>query len=147
SSRWLLVPGVADSLRRATGGRGRSVAVSLKERSAVLVTGQEPDLAVWYDEDQPAMTTGSSYVDALPRWLFELERTAPVAGRLSEVWRPAGAELLARLTGGGDDQPGEGPGVGGLGKTFPHDLGRAADPAKALVATPMGTDLVFDTAE
>jgi hypothetical protein len=147
SSRFLLAPGVADALRSATGGRGRSVAISLKERSAILVAGQQADLAIWYDETQPAMTTSRFFVDKVPDWLVAFGRQHPISARFNEVWEPTDAELLARLTGNVDDGVGEGPGEGGLGSRFPHVPARATRPEVALVTTPMATDLLFDTAE
>jgi hypothetical protein len=147
SSRWLLAPGIADALRAATDGRGKSVAISLKERAAILGLGRSPDAAIWYDERQPAMTTSRAYARSEPTWLLDLERTHPVSERFGDVWKPRDAALLAKLTGVPDDAPGEGEGEGGLGHTFPHVLAAGGKPALALVNTPTGTDLLFDTAE
>jgi hypothetical protein len=143
----LLVPGIADSLRSATGGRGRSVAISLKERSAILMTGQQPDRAIWYSDRQPAMTTSTAYGAAPPAWLVRFGVEHPIGARLNEVWEPGDPVALARHSGVLDAAPGEGEAEGGLGTTFPHVPARAPAPALALLSTPMATDLIFDTAE
>jgi predicted AlkP superfamily pyrophosphatase or phosphodiesterase len=141
----LAVMGVADSLREATGGRGKAISISWKERSAILATGQRPDLAIWYDADQPAMTTSRYYTGEPPAWLLELARAHPIAPRLEAVWTPLAGVDHAKLTSVPDDNPGE---AGGhdFGATFPHRLADARTPAKALRATPFADELVLETA-
>lgn len=146
SPRALLVDGIADALERATGGAAVTVGVSLKPRSAILPLGRHPDLAVWYDAEQAAMTTSTYYAASLPPWLNRLARERPASRFFREVWQPGDAKLLAELAGGPDDQPGD-TGDEGFAATFPHPMASMASPAAALVATPYGTELVFETAE
>src|SRR5262249_21958044 len=53
----LRVDGIGDALHAATGGRGKAVGVSIKNRAAIFATGRHADLAVWYDAGQRAFTT------------------------------------------------------------------------------------------
>ncbi len=145
SSVQLLVEGVGDVLLRETGGRARAVAVGLKDCSTVLVLGQHPSLAVFYDPSQPAMTTSAYYAKTPPPWLVDLARKHPVSAHEGDVWKPTDAELLRKATGINDDAPGEG-GAYGLGPTFPHRLATSTNPAKALRETPAGNDIVFEAA-
>ncbi len=144
SSQQLAVDGLADVLRRARGGRALSIAIALKQRAAILALGRRPDLAVWYQPDQGAMTTSSFYAAQPPAWLVDLAEDHP-GSALSWAWTPTDPALLARVTGLPDDAPGEANGYD-LGTTFPHDLAATGDPAGALRATPMGDQLVLDTA-
>jgi hypothetical protein len=59
------------------------------------------------------------------------------------VWTPL--PETPRLAGIADDAPGE-LGEKGFGPTFPHALDATKDPAQAIFATPLGNELVLDTA-
>jgi len=147
SSHRLLAPGIADALAAGTDGRGRTVTVSLKDRSAIFMAGQANALPLWLDSSQPAITTSDLYAASLPRWLVDLEGQHPLATRLQEEWVPGDPALLAELTGNVDEGPGEGPSDGGLGTHFPHAPATAASPWGAFGATPAANDLAFDVAE
>ncbi|WP_428266568.1 alkaline phosphatase family protein, partial [Haliangium sp.] len=126
----LRVDGLAEMLARARGGRARSVSISLKDRAAAFVAGRHPDLAVWYDDDQAAMTTSRFYAPTLPPWLRALHEQGLVASRLDWVWTPLPELDHLALTGGPDVAPGESTGDL-LGPGFPHDLARSPAPATA----------------
>ena len=141
----LAVEGVAGALRRATDGKGKSVSIAVKPRGAVFALGRRPDLAIWYDDDQPAMTTSRYYAERLPDWLGRLAVERPIGPRLGTVWDPTPTIDFAAITGIPDMGVGEGPGYG-LDTTFPHDLGESRVAAKALRTTPLGDELVFEAA-
>jgi len=145
SSLPLRVDGVADVLRRARPGRSKSVAVSLKDRGAILMLGRHPDLALWYEESIPGMTTSSFYAKDLPSWVSRFDDDLPVS-TFAKSWSPLDPELLARITQIADDSPGEGKGSD-FGRTFPHELSKSADARSAVRLTPTGTDLVFEAAK
>lgn len=139
SARALQVDGLADALRRGSGGRARSVAIGLKARAAVHVAGRAPDLAVWYEPDAGGMTTSRAYAVKPPAWLVELARARPPARFLGQTWTPLDPALLARTTGIPDDAPGEGD-VHGLGVAFPHPI----HDGHAIGQTPFGDEVVLD---
>lgn len=128
---------VADSLRRASLETGRVVSLSMKDRSAILLGGREPQLALWYDKELPGFTTSRYYDDALPSWVVEWQRAHPISAALGP-WQPLDPERYARLL-GPDDSPGEGSWLG-LGRAFPHDASRASDPHEAFLATPASAE-------
>lgn len=136
SAKWLRVPGLGDAVAAARAG-GKAVSVSLKERAAIMPLGHS-GTAIWYDPKTIAWVSL-----AAPAWLAEWNTAQPIAARLHDVWTPlAGAAALAGIP---DDAPGEA-GQKGFGTTFPHALDATPDPPMALLATPLGNDLVFDTA-
>ena len=145
SSRALRVEGVADVLGRATAGRARSAAISLKARSAVFVAGRRPDAVVWYEPAAGGMTTSRAFAPQAPRWLVELARARPATRFFGRTWEPLDAALLARATGIADDAAGEG-GVHGLGPVFPHALAASDNPARAVLHTPYADELVMEAA-
>jgi len=134
---WLRVPGLGDAI--ATRPGARAVAVSLKDRAAILSLGHvgEP---IWYDRRLPGWTSLAPIA-----WLDDWNRTHPIAAHLHDVWTPLDPARLAQLSGTVDDQPGE-VGEKGFGPTFPHALDATKDPADAIFAVPLGNDLVLDTA-
>ncbi len=142
----LKVDGIGDVLISARPG-AKAIGVSLKERSAILAVGRSRGLAaVWYDEDQAAFTTSAWYAQDLPAWLERLATERPISPRLRTwVWTPLDPALLLGETGGPDDWPGEGDAYG-MGTAFPHDLGRSTNPAKAILDTPFGNEVVVEAA-
>jgi hypothetical protein len=145
SSRALRVDGLADVLRRASGGRAHSVAIGLKPRAASFVAGRRPDLAIWYDAAAGGMTTSRAYASEVPAWLVALAHDRPASRFFHETWTPLDAGLLARATGIADDAPGEGD-LDGFGTAFPHDLSAAKAPAKVFLHTPYADEVVMDAA-
>lgn len=138
SAKWLRVPGLGDAVA-AAGTGARAVSVALKDRAAVLPLGHA-GTPIWYSP-----RTVDWVSTAAPPWLFAWNRAHPISFHLHDVWTPLDAERLQRLSGRRDDQPGE-LGDIGLGATFPHELDKTRVPAEALLATPLGNQLVLDTA-
>ncbi len=142
TSAWLRVPGLGDAMQVANQGRpvpGKTVAVSLKDRAAILTLGHA-GTSIWYDWKSVAWTS----IAPVP-WLAEWNRTHPIKAHLKDVWTPLDAAKLAALTGIADAAPGE-VGDKGFGPTFPHDLGATKEPAAAIFAAPIGNEIVLDTA-
>lgn len=138
----LRVDGISEVLARAG---GKTISISLKDRSATLMAGRRPDLAIWYDPGQPAMTTSRFYAEQPPDWLRALAASDVVSAHLDLVWTPLPGIDHAALTGSADDAPGETAGAI-LGRVFPHAVAGSGEPAAALRLTPAGDTLVFDTA-
>lgn len=136
SAVWLRVPGLGDSIAQMNTG-AKAVAVSLKERSAILSLGHS-GLALWYDRKQAAFTGQHA-----PAWLHALARTHPIGPRMHKAWTPLDPTDLA--TRGRDDQPGE-LGEKGFGPTFPHAPDATGDAADAVFAQPLGNTLVLEAA-
>jgi Type I phosphodiesterase / nucleotide pyrophosphatase len=136
STKWLRVPGLGDAIAAARTG-GKAVSVSLKDRAAILPLGHA-GTAIWYDARRVAWAS-----TAPPPWLAGWNTSHPIAAHLHDVWTALPETPgLARVA---DDAPGE-VGEVGLGPTFPHALDATRNPATAIFATPLGNDLVFDTA-
>lgn len=139
SAKWLRVPGLGDALAAANAG-GRAVSVALKDRSAVLPLGHA-GTPIWYSPKTVDWLTTREP----PPWLAAWNRERPISAHLHHVWTPLDPERLRRLTGRRDSAPGE-LGDIGLGPSFPHQLDKTRIPAEALLATPLGNQLVLETA-
>jgi len=145
SATKLRVDGVADALRKGTDGRGKSISIALKSRSACLMAGRRPDLAVWYEPGAGGMTTSSAYAMQAPAWLVELATRAPVSRFFTRTWEARDAALLSRSTGIADDGPGEASNHG-LGGTLPKAMSGGKPVEIALQETPFADTLVTETA-
>jgi arylsulfatase A-like enzyme len=136
----LRVSTVGDVLRAATADRAHVVALSLKDRSAVLPGGRRAELALWFDREARAFTTSTYYAPAVPAWVGAFAAAHPLDPS-TVAWEPADPALLARVL-GPDDAAGEGDWEG-YGRTFPHRPGASRDPWEALLATPMAGEALL----
>jgi hypothetical protein len=140
TAKWLRVPGLGDAIAAAAAG-GKAVSISLKDRSAILPLGHA-GTAIWYDYKRVAWTSLTERAGP-PAWLDAWNTAHPISAHLHDVWTPL--DETPRLAGIPDDAPGE-LGEKGFGPTFPHALDATKNPAEAIFATPLGNELVLDTA-
>lgn len=61
----LRVPTLGDSMK-AIDARAQVVAISAKDRSAILMAGRSADAAVWFDPERPVFTTSTFYAPKVP---------------------------------------------------------------------------------
>src|SRR5205085_8594170 len=81
----LLAPTLADALKEATNGKGRVVALSLKDRSAVLPGGRRPDACYWVDKDG-RFVTSTYYRDAPHAWVREFNQSGAAERWHGKTW-------------------------------------------------------------
>ncbi len=113
----MLVPTVADQLKVAYGERAKVFGVSLKDRSALLPSGQTPDGAFWFDG---RFVTSTRYADAAPGWVKAFNVGGTAESYFKRNWAKLRDDLnYTTITGTADNQKGEGD-VAGQGTTFPH---------------------------
>jgi hypothetical protein len=74
---WLRAPTLADAVR-AHHDKAMAVAISAKDRSAILCAGRA-GLAIWFDAERPIFTTSTFYAKELPPFV------APVNQRIAEA--------------------------------------------------------------
>jgi arylsulfatase A-like enzyme len=88
SPRNLRATTLGDELRLATQGRARVYGVSLKDRAAILTSGQAANAAFWIDPSSGQFTTSTYYMEHLPEWA----RAFNASGRIAEAAREAHAK-------------------------------------------------------
>jgi predicted AlkP superfamily pyrophosphatase or phosphodiesterase len=143
SPKRLLAPTVGDLV---TAAGGKVVTVGLKPRGTIMLGGQHPTAAVFFDPAQRAMTTSRFYTASAPAWLSHLAEEQALARRIpAYVWTPLDAALLGREA-GRDDAPGEVAFIPGADVSFPHELSAAVEPASAVHATALGDEIVLEAA-
>jgi hypothetical protein len=144
----LLAPTLADALKEATGGKGRVVALSLKDRSATLPGGRRPDACYWMDNVTGAFITSTYYRDRPHAWVAEFNAGRPADRWFGREWRRLRPDLDYVRYSGPDDVVGAGKGIK-QGRAFPHPTdGGLARPGKAyydaLYGSPFGNELLLD---
>lgn len=140
----LRVDTIGDAWRKQTNNAAKLVALSMKDRAAILSGGRRANLALWFDKKARRFTTSSYYAESSPSWLDAWQEAHPIKDFLGP-WIPAQPELYERVN-GPDDQPGELDWMG-FGKTFPHHPLKAKNPYKMFCVTPRSTELLFDLAK
>jgi hypothetical protein len=146
----LLAPTLADALKEATGGRGRVVALSLKDRAAVLPGGRHPDACYWYDSKDGQFVTSTRYRDRLAPWVADFNAGRAVDRWFGREWTRLRPDLDYAKYSGPDAVDGEGKGTF-QGVEFPHPFSGGPKKAKtayyaALYNSPFGNDLLLELA-
>jgi predicted AlkP superfamily pyrophosphatase or phosphodiesterase len=135
---------LGDVLKK-TSPASKVVAVSLKDRAAVLLGGRRADGAYWYDPDTGRFITSTYYMPTAPAWLdaFNRERFADRVRRWDRL-KPD--EALYRRYAGEDKVAGEWDGVDNV---FPHVV-RGAPPEPGFYddvrRTPFADEITLDVA-
>jgi predicted AlkP superfamily pyrophosphatase or phosphodiesterase len=148
SPRLLTATTFADEQRIASGFHSKSIAISAKDRSAILLAGHTGK-AIWYTQKSGLFLSSTYYYPdgKLPAWAEKFNAGRPADKYLNQTWSP----LLAPADYGAppDDRPFE-IDFKGLGRTFPHMLGKGLklgpDFYKALTVSPKGNELLLDAA-
>jgi hypothetical protein len=138
-------------LKETTGGKGRVVSLSFKDRSAILPAGQHPDSCYWLDTVTGTFVTSTCYRDRLESWVEDFNRQKPADHWFGQDWLRLRQDLDYTSYSGPDDVKAEGTGIL-QGRTFPHQLtgGYKKGGAlyyQALYNSPFGNELLLDLAK
>jgi predicted AlkP superfamily pyrophosphatase or phosphodiesterase len=137
---------ITDELRLATNFKGKVIALSLKDRGAILPGGHFANWAFWFS-NAGAFISSTFYGDKLPDWVTEFNQEKRYMPYINEGWdllRPV-ATYNESLP---DDNPYEGK-LNGEKPVFPYNLKamyKKSD-ASILRATPFGNDLLEEFAK
>ncbi len=146
SPRWMLSTTVGDELWMHSNERSRVVAISLKDRGAILPGGHTGQ-AYWFDYDTGDFISSTHYGPELPSWVRAFNERGLVARYLTRQWTPLlpEARYVASLP---DDNPYEAPFSGMDRPVFPYDLSELAERSgPGIVAyTPFGDELLVELA-
>ena len=94
SPRNLLSTTIGDQLKLACEG-AKVIGVSLKDRAAILPAGHSADAAYWFDTSAGMFITSSYYMDRLPAWVDEFNRSHRVKSDMR--YSPDGITLTADM--------------------------------------------------
>src|SRR5580658_6868457 len=102
SPRRMLVSTVGDELKMAGSG-GKTIGISLKDRSAILPAGHMADGAYWFDPRAGSFVSSTYYFPELPGWVAAYNAARPADKYRSARWLdhtlPADNAVYAALEG------------------------------------------------
>jgi predicted AlkP superfamily pyrophosphatase or phosphodiesterase len=147
SPHYLMRPALGDWLKKQRAS-AKVVSVSRKDRSAILLGGQKPDGAYWFNYQNGGFTSSTYYFEKLPAWVAEWNGQHLAGKYRGKVWekiRPLD-EYLASSEDLFDSEE------GGLQSAFPHTF--SGDTTKLaeeyyhwLAETPFADELTLAFAE
>lgn len=94
SPRRLVGTTLADQMRLGSGGRWRTVSISLRDQTAVMLGGRQPAGCYWMDETG-RFVTSSYYKDAPPEWAAKFEQAHAALRWRGRPWRALDARDTA----------------------------------------------------
>jgi hypothetical protein len=147
----LLMPTVTDVLKESTGGKGRVVSLSLKDRSAILPAGSHPDSCYWMDTTTGTFVTSTYYRDRLEPWVSDFNRPNPADQWFGHDWLRFRTDIDYAAYSSPDEVKAEGVGVF-QGRSFPHPLTGGSKKLSGLYYlafynSPFGNELLLDLAK
>jgi predicted AlkP superfamily pyrophosphatase or phosphodiesterase len=148
----LMVPTFAETLKDATGGKSKVVAVSLKDRAAVLPGGRKADACYWFDDRIGQFVTSTFFRERPHKWVTEFNQTHPADRWFDKPWTKLLSNIDYARYSGPDDLAAEGTGVAKKqGRVFPHPMNAGlTKPGKdywdTVVTSPFGNELLLEFA-
>lgn len=144
----MTVTTVTDELRLHNQMRGKTIAIALKDRGAVLPGGHTANAAYWFHgADEGKWITSSYYMTALPKWVIDFN-TSGQAQSYKKVWNTL-KDIKEYKESGTDNNAYEGLFTGETTPTFPHNTPALLDKTKdfdLIKGTPFGNSLTTDFA-
>lgn len=139
---------ITDELRLHTQMRGKTIAISLKDRGAVLPGGHTANAAYWfYGKDEGSWVTSSFYMKELPKWVSDFNASNK-AEKYKKPWTTL-KDINTYVESGPDNNKYEGMFSGETAPIFPHDLSKLWDANNKfdiLKGSPYGNSLTADFA-
>lgn len=87
SPRNLMGSTIGDELRAATNFQAKVVAISLKDRAAILPGGHTANAAYWYDSKTGRFVTSTYYMPSLPSWVSQFNEQGPTKSFCGKAWQ------------------------------------------------------------
>lgn len=144
----MTVTTLTDELRLHTQMRGKTIAIALKDRGAVLPGGHTANAAYWFQgKDEGNWISSSYYMTELPAWVNEFNSSG-VAQSYKKAWTPL-KDINTYKESGTDNNSYEGLLKGETAPTFPHSTTALLDKNKdfdIIKGTPYGNSITADFA-
>lgn len=139
---------ITDQLRLHTQMQGKTIAIALKDRGAVLPGGHTANAAYWfYGSGEGSWISSTYYMTDLPKWVKDFNDSNKVE-RYKKPWATL-KNINTYVESGLDNTKYEGLFTGETAPTFPHDLPKLWDANSKydlLKATPYGNSITADFA-
>lgn len=144
----MLTTTITDQLRLHTQMQGKTIAVALKDRGAVLPGGHTANAAYWFEGgDTGKWITSSYYMDALPKWVERFNSSGKAQG-YKKAWTTL-KDISTYIESGTDNNAYEGLFETETAPVFPHITPNLLDKTKdfdIIKYTPWGNNITTDFA-
>ncbi|MCB0765150.1 MAG: alkaline phosphatase family protein [Flavobacteriales bacterium] len=149
SPHLLLATTLGDEIERRTDGRGHTIGISRKDRSAILPIGRTGDAAYWMSMSTGHFVTSDWYGGkALPDWVRSFNAKEQAQRYMERTWEPLlPLERYHQVL--PDDNPYETPLRAGTRPAFPYPFGewrKAGAPMELFMFSPWCNTLITDMA-
>jgi predicted AlkP superfamily pyrophosphatase or phosphodiesterase len=139
---------VSDELRLHTQMRGKTIAIALKDRGAVIPGGHTANAAYWFHgDDEGKWISSTYYMTELPTWVADFN-TSGAAQSYKRAWTTI-KDISTYTESGPDNNAYEGLLTGESAPTFPHNSTSLLDKDKnfeIIKGTPFGNSITADFA-
>lgn len=149
SARNLMVANISDELKLSTNGKGKVIAMSLKDRGATMPGGHLADGAFWFDQNTGNFITSTFYMKQLPQWVNQFNAKKLAFKYLENTWNlllPKNSYPMSIA----DDNPYETKLPGKTSPSFPYNLKEISTIKKTnfygVYASPFGNSILADFA-
>ncbi|MCF6298098.1 MAG: alkaline phosphatase family protein [Flavobacteriaceae bacterium] len=146
----LITTTVADELRLAQNMKGKSISISIKDRSAILPVGHTANAAYWFQGKKDGkFITSTYYMKQLPKWVNDFNASGKAKEYLNKKWETL-YNINTYTESIADDNEFESTFKGKESPTFPYKLSKLAkknENFELLKATPFGNSIVIDFAK
>ncbi|MDN3642289.1 alkaline phosphatase family protein [Lutimonas halocynthiae] len=123
----LLATTVTDELRLAQNMNGKTIAIGLKDRSAVLPGGHTSNGSYWFvGKDEGKFITSGFYMEELPKWVIDFNKKEFPRKYMKNDWETL-YPIKSYKESIADDNPYEGVFVGEEKPVFPHELKKLSE--------------------
>ena len=144
----MLTTTITDQLRIHYQFRSKVIAMSIKDRGAVLPGGHSANAAYWFEGGSTGNWISSTYyMDELPEWVQKFNRSKAVE-RYKKTWNTL-EPVQTYVESGSDRNAYEGLSKGETYSGFPHEIDKVWDENglfSSLAATPFGNSILTDFA-
>lgn len=135
---------ITDELRMASNFKSKVIAISVKDRGAILPGGHTANGSYWMDDSNGVFMTSDFYMKQLPDWVKQFNDKKIASSYMQKNWNTL-YPINTYIESTEDDNKYEGKFAGETNTTFPH---KTADlPLNDIKKTPYGNDIVFDFAK
>ncbi len=149
SPKRLMVTTVTDELRMSQNMNGKTIAIGLKDRSAVLPGGHTSNGSYWFvGKEEGSFITSSYYMDALPKWVNDFNKKSWPKKYMKNDWETL-YPIKTYTASIADDNPYEGVFEGEEKPVFPHELKKLSEANghfDLIKETPYGNSLLKEFA-
>lgn len=148
SPQKLLASTLAEQLRLSNNYKSRAYGISLKDRAALLTTGNAGTAAFWFDSKTGRMVTSSQYMEKLPGWIEKFNQRKLADSYFGKLWEKSYPESAYALS-DDDNAPYERSWGSNAPAVFPHRIdgkNGKIDPSfyEQFKGTPYGNDYLLE---